>query len=72
MIPFKDDKAGEECYQERRFETHDMGLKTLGIYLYLYLFLLDFFTYLPFIDVSFNLWLDLFPLNVYRKAYRNQ
>lgn len=39
-----------------------MGSRTLGIYLYLYLFLLDFFTYLPFIDVSNNLWPDLTPL----------
>lgn len=35
-----------------------MGPKTLRIYLCLYLFLLDFFTYLPFTDDSYNLWPD--------------
>lgn len=45
----------------RTHNEDDMGLRTLRIYLYLYLFLLDSFTYLPFIDVSYNLWLVLTP-----------
>lgn len=60
----RDDKKDVECLSvEKVSDDADptwQGAEDARIYEYLFLFLLDSFTYLPFIDVSSNLWADQF------------